>query len=299
MRAMNRKLVSALAWLATLALAAPAVADIPELFGIGKKDAPAASEDLWAIRCLAITGENRQSRANAYGDALRKVRGLDAKRVLVLHYDEESIVFYGRFARVLDSKSGKERFEPDPAPTLKTIRELYLQNSKLAADDPANWPFRLAALDQLPTGDSSHPEWDLENASGFWAVHVAVFYNCDEMRERKRAAVEYCKMLREQGNEAYYHHGTDKSSVCIGVFPEAAVVPVKSKDALTGAIKVSYGVSDQRVADIMKKFPESLENGHRVFERASGGGGERGKANPSFIVKLPRAARERATGGTP
>ena len=35
--------------------------------------------------------------------------------------------------------------------------------------------------------------------------------------------------LRDQGLEAYYHHGMDKSSVTVGLFPEEAVVPVKSK----------------------------------------------------------------------
>lgn len=287
-------LATALALLAGVA----SLAQEGGLFG-PRRDAAAQSEDLWAIRCLSLQAADRMRRIETYAESLRKAPGLNAKLVLVVHGDEESAVYYGRYQRVFNSATNNPEYKPDPAKTLQLIRSLSVSNSTLPAGDPSNWPFRFASVAQLPTGEALHPEWNLENASGYWSLHVAVFYNVDQMRERKRAALEYCKLLRDQGAEAYFHHGEDKSSVCVGVFGKDAVVEVQETDPLTGNSKVSYKLAEPKIAALQKQYPESLENGYRVSQRRldpNAPGGVKKTPTPSFIVRLPKAARDRADG---
>ena len=281
-------------------LSTPTFSQDGGLFDFGKKPAPTA-EDSWAIRCLALRNDDRHRIIEDYAGALRKMRGLDARLVTVVHDERESTLFYGRFRRVLNTATGKEEYQPSPLEKLNLIRSLNVQNTKLQPSDPNNWPFRFATLAPLPAGKSDHPEWDLENAAGYWSLQVGVFYNSDEMRERKTAAVQYCALLREQGTEAYYHHGPDKSSVCVGIFMPDAVRETQKPDPLTGILQVSYEVTDARLIAFQRQFPHNLENGHKVSLRKkdpSAPGGIRLLPNPSFIVRLPKAARERLqTGG--
>jgi hypothetical protein len=114
------------------------------------------------------------------------------------------------------------------------------------------------------------------------------------MRSRRSAAEEYCRVLREQGEEAYFHHGAVNSSVYVGTYPPSAVAEFKTENALRGTVSTTRRIVDPNMLAAQERFPESLHNGHRFFEiirdRDTGEVSQRLPA-PSFPVVVPRAER--------
>ena len=117
--------------------------------------------------------------------------------------------------------------------------------------------FAQAMVVPLPGEDVGPPEWKLENAPGFYSVLVAVFYDVPDANYvgRKDFAVQYCKQLRDQGREAYYHHGPNRSGVTVGSFPESAIETVQ-QDGKDKSVVVSG-----RMKGIMDEFGVLAVNG--------------------------------------
>ncbi len=65
------------------------------------------------------------------------------------------------------------------------------------------------------------PEWDVHKASGPFTLQIARFFNTPSFDQRKEAAVEYVRQLRQEGFEAYYWHQDARSLVFVGNFPSA------------------------------------------------------------------------------
>lgn len=257
---------------------------------------PPRSDDIWTIRALQLRDANHAATAAGYADVLKSVRGLKPDRVQIDTRGDATQVLYGRYAREYDVKTGRVTFKPDPSQDLALIRAVATGSRK---------PFYTAALVAAPLPPDGHPErsaWDLANRhDGYWALHVAVFYNTEAMTQRRQAAEEYCKLLRDQGVEAYFHHGDVNSSVCVGVFPYSAVVTQQVSDPATRTVRVESVIKDPRLIDLQRRFPDSLENGHRMVRlvRDASGAVVGREANPSFIVKLPNAVEPPRTGTRP
>ncbi len=264
--------------LSLLIAAAPALG---QLFG-PKKD---KDEETWTIRCATATGPDQMQRAERLAAALKQVKGLKPELVQTFRTEEGTSVYYGKYRRVYGSPTEVEQYKPDAKRDLELIRKLRLQDRDV-------WPFILATMDVLPTYQPGKPEWDLGKVDGYWSLHVAVFYNTETMSGRRTAAEEYCKILREQGEEAYFHHGPSNSSVYIGAFPKSAVQEVRSEDPLSGQVSTTLRIVDPRLAKAKEKFPHSLHNGHEMYEVIRD---PRTQAvqqrlpTPSFLVKTPRA----------
>ncbi len=225
-------------------------------------------QDIWAIRCVSLTGAQRFQRAEQYAELLRKVKGLRPRLVQVLHVEDESRVYYGKYKRVYDKRKKTEKFKPDPKRDLELVRMLSMDVRTETGQVRPVWPFIYATLEPLPMGRSSHPEWELRNAPGYYSLQVAVFYNTEQMRQRRYAAEQYCKLLREKGEEAYFDHGETNSSVCIGAFPKSAIQTYQEEDPLTGVIRVRSRIVDRRMLALQKKYPYNLHNGRIFYEVA-------------------------------
>ena len=256
-------------------------------------------EDIWAVQCLALEGPNRFTLARGYADALRNVTGLKPDLVRVFHEAEQSGVYYGRYRRRYDPRTDTESFRPDHLRDLDLIRRLSMNIRDSAAGSRTVWPFRLATMGTLPVGRGSHPEWLLTNAPGYYSLQVGVFYNTGEMRRRKYAAEEYCKLLREQGEEAYYDHGAVNSSVCIGAFPEEAIRTIPKQDPLTGIIQVTARIVDERMLALQRKHLFNLHNGSKFYEiiRDPRTGKRIRDPHTSFAVEIPRDGQEAGLSG--
>lgn len=263
--------------------------------------ASAAEEDVWAVRCVTLQGPQRFQRANGYADALKKVRGLKPELVQVVSDEESTTVFYGRYKRIYGSEGKADSYKPNHLSDLDMIRNLSTRGTDEAGRPKDVWPFILATMDVLPTYRTSHPEWDLNNADGYWSLHVAVFYNEGEFRSRRTAAEEYCRLLREQGEQAYFHHATEKSSVYVGVYPQGAVSEIRRENPLTGQISIEVKISDPKMLAAQQRFPLSLDNGRKrtdIIRNSRTNEVQNRVPTPSFAVVIPKAqkAREQAAG---
>jgi hypothetical protein len=243
-------------------------------------------EDVWAIRCTAQRGDDRQRMARTCAEALRHVNRLKPEHVRVIDTSDESVVYYGRYRRVYKGTSGELRFKPDHLRDLELIRSL-----SMTIRDRPTFPFIYAMMEELPTTRPRRPDWDLANENGYYSLQVALFFNNDVIRNRRFLAEEYCRELREQGTEAYYHHGAAKSIVCVGLFPKRAVQAVEERAAFTGIVQVTNRIVDQRLLDLQRRYPYNLHNGHRVNEIVHNRRtGETTRVPfPSFVVIIPQA----------
>lgn len=250
----------------------------------------ADDEDIWAIRCLTLQGPNRFQLANSYADALRKVAGLKPKLVQVFHESGETAVYYGRYRRQYSAKTDTESFRPNHLRDLDLIRHLSMNIRDPAVGSRPVWPFQMATMSTLPVGRGSHPDWLLSKAPGYYSLQVAVFYDTGEMRRRKYVAEQYCKLLREQGEQAYYDHGSVNSSVCIGAFPEEAIQTFQKQDPLTGIIHVTSKIVDERMLALQRKHSFNLHNGSKFYEiiRDPKTGKKLRDPHTSFAVEIPR-----------
>ena len=251
---------------------------------------PQDNEDTWVIRCLTIQGSNRFQLAENYAKALKQVKTLNPNLVRVIHESEETSVFYGRYQRRYDANTGQERYTPDPLRDLEFIRTLSMDIQDPATGRRTVWPFQLATMSTLPGGRGSHPEWLLDKAKGYYSLQIAVFYNTGEMRQRKYAAEEYCRLLREQGAEAYYYHGPVNSIVCVGSFPKEAIQTLQKADPYTGIIQVKAVMTDPRLLELQKKYPHNTHNGNIFYEITHDPktGAEIRDPHTSFAVEIPR-----------
>ena len=254
-------------------------------------------EEIWAIRCITLQGPRRFEHAAAYADALKQVSGLKAKLVQVLSDEDGSSVFYGRYRRVYGAEAANQLYRPNHLRDLETIRALRLPEAEV-------WPFILATMDVLPTFRSEHPEWNLANADGYWALHVAVFYNMDTMRSRRSAAEEYCRLLRAEGEPAYFHHSAVNSSVYIDTYPEEAVVEIQRENPFSGRRQVTTKrkIVDPRMLEAQRRFPISLHNGHKLYEIIRDRATDKVRrrlSTPSFPVIIPQVQRQLDQFGGP
>jgi hypothetical protein len=122
-----------------------------------------------------------------------------------LHAEEKSALYYGYY---------KTRNGADILADKKKVTQIR--------DNRGDTIFANAVPVMLDSPDPASPaEWNLLNAKGYWSVEVAAFQGD---ARRKEAAVELVREWREKQNiDAFYFHGENVSSICIGAFPETAI----------------------------------------------------------------------------
>ena len=149
----------------------------------------------------------------------------------------------------------------------------------------------------MPGSDAGASEWDIASCRGSYSLLVAVFQDQPAAKPpyvgRRDFAVNYCRQLRQQGREAYYHHGPRSSSVTIGSFGRDAVqidkeqvIPQGGGRAIRREVKTPI---DRTLLRLMQEFPWRAYNG-REFENVRKDG--RGKVMsrtkaPSMVILTP------------
>lgn len=271
-----------------------AVALVWLLVSFAEADQKAPPEDIWAIRCLSTNGPNRHAVVSKYADALRKVKGLKPELVQVIEDRHESQVFYGRYKREYDARKQTASFKPDNLKDLELVRSLSMTVNDPQAGPRDVWPFQLATMAALPTERGEVNAWNLSRAKGYYSLQVGVFYDTEGMRQRRYAAEEYCRLLRSQGEEAYFYHGPAMSIVCLGAFPKEAIADVREEDPLTGKIKFSARIVDSKLLALQEKYPDNLQNGARMYDITHDPRtGEKIRTpQPSFPVQIPSETDE-------
>lgn len=253
-----------------------------------QKDKIVGEKEAWTIECNAYEGPNRRKFANKMVTLLMDMPDLDADEVSVQHDAEQSRVFYGTYMlNYIEARAdGDTHAKGDAVVQLNDEIKRDLNFIKqLAWGD--QYPFISAIPKLKPTFDVVGPsEWDLQEASGYYTLHVGVTYPTPTLSEYKEAAVEWVKDLRNRGYEAYYYHDPDqpRTSICVGTFGQDAII-VDSK----GRRSYSAAVNALRSRE---ELGFNLENGTKVFRSARNPktGATARMPNRSFLVEIPKRA---------
>ncbi|MCH7526836.1 MAG: hypothetical protein IID39_05315 [Planctomycetes bacterium] len=242
-------------------------------------------QEPWTIECLSLSGPVHRDNAIAIADVLRSTPGVRTDEVYVRHDDDASTVYYGRYERRIDSRTGARKISDVLRADMKLIQTLV--------DDRGRRLFIGARMVPEPLPNVGPPEWNLTKADGEYTLQVAVFFRDENILDHKQVAVDYCAALRKKGYQAYYHHGDASSVVTVGLFGEDAVSEERSKVRYiqvpgedgpeTRSITVR-GYSDEVLALQRKEsFAYNLTNGNIWYTRQDG----RRTPVQSALVRLP------------
>ncbi|HEV2293173.1 MAG TPA: hypothetical protein VGR35_04910 [Tepidisphaeraceae bacterium] len=156
----------------------------------------------WTILCREIGGAGHVQRARQLRDNLVNTTGM--RDWHLLHKEDSSVLYYGYYKTYNEPKAKADRTKIDSM-----------------SDANGRRPFRMAHMTPLDAADpGGPPEWNLANAKGYWSLQIGAYMGSPE---RKQFAVDAVRAARQQGIEAYYHHGENMSLVCVGSWPREAV----------------------------------------------------------------------------
>jgi hypothetical protein len=176
----------------------------------------------WTILCLEVHRESAAPVVEQIAETLKQTPGIRASEVFIRHDpDGFTRLYYGRYYRKLDSKTGRRPIPEQLRRDLEFVAQL--------GDEAGRRYFARARTIPEPQPDVGNPEWALTRASGVYSLQVAAFEPTDDFWEFKKAAADYCEWLRKKGYEAYYHHGESCSIVTVGSFGAEAVRPLRRR----------------------------------------------------------------------
>ncbi len=215
----------------------------------------------WAIAADAFEGPNHQALAEQ-----RRMEFVSQTKLgdwWVKHEANTSLVLYGRYD---DPKDGAARADLQKLHQLTARGQITPRTLMLT---PIARP--------VAAGVGGLAQYDLRRAArrGVYTLQMAVY---DERfgSDFRRAAEKAAAALREEGTEAYFYHGPNRSMVTVGVFGEDA-----ARYNAGGLIVYSDAVKRLR-----NQYPYNLVNGRTM--RVRQGEGDFYEA-PSHLVRIPGA----------
>ncbi len=260
--------------------------------------------EVWTIECNSYKGSRREAMADGMAKALKRVRQLRPKDVWVEHGDEQSCVYYGQYKlKYVEAQVGSDtRSRGDAYVKLNKEIRRDLQFIKTLAVGEKH-PFLQSRPIPKPLENVGPSEWDLREAKGVYSLQVGVTYNTPTLHNYKKAALDWVRVLRKEGHEAYYYHDPDepRSCVYVGTFGENALiewhesVPHEETGTLQSVRRARYSDAVKALR-AQADFRYNLENGHRMYRkmRNEKTGETARMPNGSFLVKIPR--REASDG---
>ncbi len=228
-----------------------------QTFNLGQVFQPRGQENQWTILCLEVSADvpNHRQTVDNFATSLGRVRGIDASKIRVAHDIEASRLYYGVF-RPTNRDEGTPRFSQADRDQVTGIRSLAIGEV---------FPFLEARFWPMPSADVGPPEWHVRRCPGPYTLEVAEFYDDSQFSGRKKAAVDVCRILREdKGYEAYYWHGPQRSVVCVGAFTPGKDFAITPQGTFPG----------QRMRELIEGDPKLLKykliNGHYVMHIVGG-----------------------------
>ncbi len=292
----------------------------------GESASAAAGSDLpsiptnaqWTLYCQVIRTPDHIPRSKQVKEALAKATGMNDW--YVVHGDGYSGLYYGFYAAIDDATDRGE------ASRAQGDRRRIMAYREAGGE----MPFQGAVFVPLTEADPPAPaEWDLTRTpeTAFWTVQIAAYTGS---AERKKAAVDSVRAAREMGIPAYFYHGDNVSSVCIGTWPRAAVreqesssqynpdpnksllvmdhvipgLPTDLRDTEGNAITTvapKVEIADPTLAAALRQYPHHAVNGEQMAHQATDKvtGRVTTTMDPSFLVEIPRGRPSMLGGGAP
>ncbi len=234
----------------------------------GCQSMTSSQSERWTILCQEFNGGEHQQHCAAYADALSRTPDIDPAAVRCDPDNAAAVsrLYYGAYDCARVQKFRSQRM--DPSPEMQRDYQLILD----LADEQQQRVFPLARMVPLvapqPQGPPDHA---LVGAPGACSLQIAVFYPEAGFDDPRGAAVDLARELRDEGHEAYYHHGPSQSMVTVGSFEPSAEL---SSPEVQAVIR-----SDPR----FRYNYENYEVRKRIIQGESTGTG-------SFLVKIPKPA---------
>lgn len=268
----------------------------------------------FTIFCESFTGDDHVQRSTEMKNIL--MANARVKGWYVIHKDGQSTIYHGYYSEfdVANAADSAAEKEADRAQNEKKLVE--------ALPNPLNKDQRLfprALFVSLDSPDPDAPaEWNLVNTRGYWSVEIAAYSGF----ERKQAAVESVREARKMNIPAYYYHGPSYSSVCIGAWPQAAVIEKSTEqvnaipqgsdifvDVQGGAIPQQMKndllrqgrqvqvvvpkvqIVDQSLLETLRTYPEHSVDGYVEMDNATDPVTKKETQKPkhSMLVRIPAA----------
>ncbi|MFG0258338.1 MAG: hypothetical protein ACF8GE_10590 [Phycisphaerales bacterium JB043] len=211
----------------------------------------------WSIFLRSFSGADSVERASRFAQILMLEWQLD--RVFVEPRDTGAAVLFGRYDDPQSSRAISD---------LERLRSMGQGDAKL---------FEAAFfLHRKQASDGRYPEIALVSArtafgeGTLFTLQVGVYESRNRL-ESMRAAEDAALELRQQGEEAYYHHGVSRSMVTIGVFT------LRDYDPQSGRMS-------QRLEELRVKYPHNLFNGMGLREHTASG---QSRLQSSGLVMVP------------
>lgn len=224
----------------------------------------------WRIHCYQHKGPNHEQTCKQVATLLGQVKGLEARKIQVVTTPGSSTVYYGEYVKVPSAGGERLVFPADYQRDIDLIQRVVINQRPL---------FLMAKPEPLvtePAGGAA--EGDVSQCQGTHTLQIGIFYNTPTFQERREAAEEYVKLLRQEGFNAYYRHEEVKSFVFVGDFDESDLIRTPQGTQFSPRV-------EQLIARREEEFRYTLENLHRV--KRTGPSGELA-VPPSILVPVPR-----------
>lgn len=205
----------------------------------------------WTVLAATFEGEHRYAQAQACADLLSRKAGV--KQVWMEESQGTTNLYAGQF---------RTRSEADAKEALERIEKLELNNRRVFKDAE----FAPLAGDVAPADP-----FDLNGYPHRYSLQIAV-YDPNFGKHFRDAAEQAVHTLREEGVEAYYYHGPNRSLVTVGLFTDRDFVWRPDGQR-------AYGPA---VTALQERYPNNLLNGRTIEESIEG---QSIGAQPSFLVR--------------
>jgi hypothetical protein len=284
---------------------------VPQVAGPSnpKSNAPRNDEDAppkdarYTLFCDVIRGPDHVIRAAQIKAQL--IQTTHSRAWHLIHTDDQSSLFFGYY-RTFDDK------QHDPGEFARAQGDhRWISEMKNSQGDLM---FRSSMFLPLNNPDpEAPPQWNLAATprTAFWSLQIGAYRGSPE---RKQYAVDAVRGLRAQGIEAYYFHGEEISSVCVGTWPIEAIKKQESDSARTfGSSEIPLVVNtplpdnfnpkvkdregnelhvqapkleilDPTLLKAIHDYPEHAVNGEVLVRQAKNG---MKLPSPSFLVQVP------------
>lgn len=224
----------------------------------------------WSIALATFSGDDHRAVAEA---ACRHFAAQvpDLSGAFVRSTPSGSVVLWGSFEGPRD---------PLAKPTIERLKQITFGDAR---------PFARAMLTRVDqfTEEEMHP-WDLRQVRRMhprvriiYTLQVAAWSDLGSgaltLEQIQRSAEAYCRQLRAQGVDAWFHHDADlrTSIVTVGVFDHRAYDPQSTLFA-------------PEVEAMRRRFPTSLLNGEELLLKPDPSRPNHVVPQPSRLVEVPR-----------
>lgn len=221
------------------------------------------SQGGWTILLAYFPGGDTEAKAKVFANRLESEAGLTD--VWTMSNSQGTRVYCGVFKTTAEG-AAQAMLAKVRQTELDAVR--YFENSEMVT------------IGGSTTGNDLHP-LNVGQYSGMYTLQVAAF---DENYPggRHAGAEDYAMKLREEGTDAYFYHGPNRSMVTVGMFAYDQAFRSIANPNAPGTFIDAY---TEKVQALQKQHPYNLVNGYTLLQRGSRD--KQAREQESQLVRIP------------